>query len=139
MYSGSYRHSLDTKGRVALPARYRSKPERAVVVMPWAGKELLIIDVERWPEFSAALKQARLDGRLSSAKQRVITGEAKEEVPDAQGRIPIPQGLRTYAEIDREVWFIGDGDRIHVVAAGRYDRQRSEGFEGLAQDEDIPV
>lgn len=107
--------------------------------MPWADKELLVIEAERWPEFSAALKEARLAGRLSKAKQRVITGEAKEEVPDGQGRIPISQDLRAYAEIDRDVWFIGDGDRIHVVAAHRHDRQRSEGFEQLAQDEDIPV
>jgi MraZ protein len=109
------------------------------MVMPWAGRQLLAIDRDAWPAFAAELKEARRTGSISPRMELVITSEATEEVPDGQGRISIPQRLRDYARIEKEVWFLGHGDRIQIVAAEAWDPQRDEALEELAGNEDFPV
>ncbi|GAC1417318.1 MAG: division/cell wall cluster transcriptional repressor MraZ [Actinomycetota bacterium] len=139
MYFGAYRHALDAKGRVFLPAKFRAKLAGGVMVAPWASRHLVILDKDEWPSFVEQLAAARREGKLSSSQELVITSEASDEEPDAQGRITLPQRLRQFAEVDKEVWFLGRGKRIEIVAAEAWDAQRDLGLGELAAQADMPV
>ncbi len=139
MYYGSYRHSLDAKGRAFLPAKFRARLSGGVMVAPWAKRHLLVVDKDAWPAFASELKQARQAGTLSASMELAITSEASDEAADAQGRISIPQRLREYARIERDVWFLGRGDRIEIVSAEIWDPQRDQALDALAEEQDLPV
>ena len=139
VYIGAYRHALDAKGRVFLPAKFRAGLAGGVVVAPWAARYLVILDKDEWPSFVEQLGTARREGTISSSQELVITSEASDEEPDGQGRITIPQRLREFAHVDKEVWFLGRGKRIEIVAAEAWDVQRDVGLGELAARADMPV
>ncbi|MHB8511210.1 MAG: division/cell wall cluster transcriptional repressor MraZ [Actinomycetota bacterium] len=139
MYHGAYRHTLDAKGRVFLPAKFRAKLAGGVMVAPWFNGYLVIVDKEEWPSFLEELSEARKRGALSATMELVITSEASDEEPDAQGRISIPQIHRDHAKVDKELFFLGRGKRIEVVAAQVWDSKRAAGLAELASVEEPPI
>lgn len=136
-YSGSYRHSLDAKSRVFLPARYRAGLSSGVMVMPWFGGKLQIVGTDAWSRLAEEIKQAKREGQISAAEELLIISEATEETPDTQGRIVIAQRLRDYAEIRKDLWFLGCGDRIQVLAAEIWDPRRDAVMTGMKAREDL--
>lgn len=139
MFHGSHRHALDAKGRVFLPAKFRGSLAGGVMVAPWANRHLVILEKSEWPSFVEQLATARREGTVSARQELVITSEASDEEPDGQGRISVPQRLREYAHVQKDVWFLGRGKRIEVVAAEAWDSQRDAVLGELAVLDDLQV
>ena len=121
MFRGHFSHSVDDKGRVAIPARFREAlsglQEERLVVTKYVMRDRRCLDVyplAAWRQLEGRLlAKNRFDARLASFRNYYISG-AHECQLDAQGRILIPQLLREYAALGREAMFTGDIDKFRI-------------------------
>jgi MraZ protein len=97
MFLGEYQHSVDGKGRVAIPARFRAKIERGAVLTRGVEACLYVYPLEVWEEKARALDSAITDPRQRRLVERRFFGQAYECELDGQGRIVIPVAFREYA------------------------------------------
>jgi MraZ protein len=130
MFIGEYRHTLDEKGRLAIPARLRySKIGEEEVWVATKGFDhcLFVYPKEEW----IAIIQ-KLNDHLTLTKKedrsflRMFVSPANEQVVDRQGRIAIPQSLREYAGIQRDVVILGAIKRIEIWSEENWNRYREE-------------
>jgi MraZ protein len=120
MFLGDYQHTLDAKGRVSLPAKFRSEmTERVVVVKGFEGC-LYVYPASQYATFLARVMDGNdFDPKIRSVR-RFFTAGAKESDVDAAGRVSLPPVLRDYAGLVREVDVIGNGDRIEIWDAEKW-------------------
>jgi transcriptional regulator MraZ len=114
MFVGEYLHSVDAKGRLALPARFRSKIERGAVLTRGIEQCLYVFPTETWEQKGRELAEAVIDPRQRRLIERRFFGMAFECELDGQGRIVIPAKFRTYARLNGEATVVGARDRIEV-------------------------
>src|SRR5579884_1918278 len=114
MFLGEYQHSVDGKGRVAVPARFRSKIERGAVLTRGVEACLYVYPLEVWEEKARALESAIPDPRQRRLVERRFFGQAYECELDAQGRIVIPAAFREYAGLPAN----GNGNGGHTNGNG---------------------
>jgi MraZ protein len=110
MFTGSYFHTMDNKGRVSIPARYREtlkdRKDRHIIITNWEGYVLAFPQSE-WIKFEEGLAaKPILDNRVRALQRFIISG-AEECSLDRQGRILVSQNLRDYAKLSREVCLVG--------------------------------
>jgi MraZ protein len=114
MFLGHYEHTIDEKGRITLPAKFRADLTSGLVITRGEDKCLVIYTIAEWQRRTEAIRQ------LSSAKQdvrnytRLILSAAEGSTPDKQGRVLLPQRLREYASLNTNVVLIGLDNRIEV-------------------------
>ena len=140
MFLGSYEHSMDTKGRVSLPARFRevlsaSGDSRLVLttnVDPGA-QCLVAYPIQEWNAFQARIADLpQFDESVIRLKRLHIAGAA-ECTPDRQGRILIPSMLREYAGLVGQVLFAGLGDKVELWDRKRWEDERAKAKDSLVQ------
>ncbi len=114
-FLGSYRHSLDAKGRVSLPAPFRHDTDAEAFVLIRAHEDSLTLYPEdAWREVASEL-QEMLRRRPEYRHQILrLTGNAHRIVPDGQGRILIPDRLRQEAQLEGEVLIVGALEKIEI-------------------------
>jgi len=120
LFSGAYSHSVDSKGRTVIPARFRSKlGERFYLTRGMHGC-LWIFSEEEWREFqNKVAPKSFLDGN-GIKLERFFVGSAVECMPDGQGRIAVPQNLREYAGIEDEIWVVGLGKKVEIWSNAKW-------------------
>ena len=127
MFLGEYQHSLDAKGRIILPSRFRAQLEPGLVLTRGLDGCLWLMSLEDWNSFTE-----RLMGRVSLADprgrdiQRFFFSGANEDRPDKQGRISVPEPLRTHAALERDVTVMGAGNKIEIWNPQRWSQRRTE-------------
>lgn len=136
MFLGEYLHSVDAKGRLAIPARFRSKIERGAVLTRGVDACLYVYPMEVWEQKARELDAAIVDPRQRRLVERRFFGMAFEVELDAQGRIVIPAKLRQYAGLSGEAMVIGTRDRFEVWSTDRWeayvDEMAAEDLHSLA-------
>ncbi len=138
MFVGTYSPKLDAKGRLILPAKFRSQLEEGVVVTRGQERCLAIYSAEAFDRRRQLLEQASLSDRRVRGYVRMFASGAFEEQLDRQGRITIAPVLRTYAGLQRDVTVIGSSGHIEVwdpTAWETYLAAEEEAFAAL--DEEI--
>ena len=106
MFMGQYNHTVDAKGRVFVPSKFREAlGERFVVTMGLDGC-LFLYPNEQWEKFAEQLKALPGTKEARQLQRYFLAGAADLEV-DKQGRILLPANLREHAALDREVIFVG--------------------------------
>lgn len=113
MFLGEYEHSVDTKGRVAIPARFRAQMDRGAVISKGMGTCLSIYTMDRWEEKSNELVAGKTSDELRDFERRVYPSASEVEL-DGQGRMVIPAKLRTYASLSAEVTIAGVRDHFEI-------------------------
>lgn len=132
-FLGSYRHQIDEKGRLSLPASFRrDADERPLVLVQVHSQALTLYPAETWTGVEERLLE--LLRRQPSARANVlaITANATEVLPDRQGRILVPQRLLAAAELEDTALLVGVIDRIEIWSPGRFDAmvaQRDDQFD----------
>ena len=114
MFIGEYRHSLDEKGRVIVPAKYRDKLGDAFVLTKGLDGCLFIYTLAEWSIFEQKLRSLPLTNTKARKFVRFFLSGAIECNTDKQGRILIPVNLRDYSEIEKDIFFVGMSNRIEV-------------------------
>lgn len=127
--TGQYAHNIDAKGRLFIPAKLREELGQTFHVTIGLDHCLSIYSNESWDAFMDKLR----DLPYSKAKAlRVLSANAVDCEPDAQGRILIPAKLRQYADLQKEVVVIGSFDRVEIWSADRWAREETLAFESGA-------
>ena len=122
MFLGTHEPRLDEKGRLVLPAKFRDGLEKGVVITKGQDRSLVLWPMDAFSAYADRLREAsRTDARVRSFL-RVFFSSAFDQVPDKQGRITLPSGLRDYAGLDREVIVVGADTTIELWDAASWDK-----------------
>lgn len=121
MFQGDYRHSLDAKGRVIMPAKFREELGNKFYITRGMDKNLQIYSCEEWERLYRKLNTLPMIDRNSRALKHLFISGCVECEADKQGRILIPQSLRMYANLDRDVAIVGDGEKVEIWNAAVWD------------------
>lgn len=114
MFLGEHQHTVDPKGRIVLPSRFRAELAKGCFITKGLDRCLFIFTPEQWEieaqEFRAL---SRRDRQLRNYS-RVFFAGAIDQKLDKQGRVQIPAGLREYAGIGKDVTVVGVAERIEI-------------------------
>ncbi|MCR4600271.1 MAG: division/cell wall cluster transcriptional repressor MraZ [Clostridia bacterium] len=114
MFSGTYQHSIDQKGRIIIPARFREALSHGFVLTRGLDKCLFIYPASEWEAFSAKLNSIPMTMKEGRSFKRYFFANAVECQLDKQGRVTIPPVMRGFAGIDKDLVTIGVNERIEV-------------------------
>ncbi|MCZ7526203.1 MAG: division/cell wall cluster transcriptional repressor MraZ [Acidimicrobiia bacterium] len=137
MFLGEFQHSLDAKGRVILPAKFRDQLAGGAFVAKGDGCLFVYTPEEFMQVASEVRQQAKLSAQRRQAARSFFAG-ASEVTPDKQGRVAIPQHLRDYAGLERDIVVAGVFSRIEIWDSARWRERDREGDLSLAATEDLP-
>jgi MraZ protein len=132
VFLGEHQHTLDAKGRVILPARFRERLSSGLVFAPSQDR---CIDVYPMTAFERRIEELRAiprEDQRARAYLRVLMAGAQEDRPDAQGRVTIPPRLREYAGLDKELTVNGADDKVEIWDRATWERYRAEAEDAFA-------
>jgi MraZ protein len=138
MFLGEFQHSLDTKGRVILPARYRDQLAEGAYVTKGRGGCLSVFTPEDFEDVASQVREQSKRGAKELNAARVFFSGAQEVKPDKQGRVALPQNLREYAGLTREVVVAGVFSRIEIWDRDRWLELDRVGAQALTDSDDLP-
>lgn len=119
---GTHSYQLDPKGRVSLPARFRAVFADGAVLTLGQDGCLFCFPRAEWDARSAEVRSLPLSDAAARAYSRMFFGKAEAVDLDGQGRLLVPQRLRTEAGIDKEAVVVGVFDRMEIWDRDAYDR-----------------
>ncbi len=120
MLTGEYRHSLDPKKRLFIPAKQREELGTSfMIVRDLRGPRLKVYSAEAWEAFLAPIRQQ--ERKLAEATMRFLHRDAVLAEPDSQGRVVLTPALIAYAGIAKDAVIVGCGDYAEIWAAETYD------------------
>ena len=120
MFTGEYRHAVDGKGRIAVPARFRGQLADGAVVARWLDSCLAIFPMTAWSELAARVGSLPMTDPNARLLQRQLFSGAMETELDGQGRVLVPQGLREFAGLEGEALVLGSRDHAEIWAPARW-------------------
>ena len=137
MFLGEYQHSLDAKGRVVLPRKYRDQLADGCVITKGQENCLYVFPMDRWEEEVAKVSRLpRTDRRARNFARSFFAG-AHDQVPDKQGRIQVPEPLRTYAGLDKDVAIVGVAERLEVWSSQQWEANAAAADEYYSAIEEV--
>lgn len=120
MLIGEYSYSIDLKGRLNFPAKLRDDLGEHFIVSKGLGDDCLVVySMEEWALMEQKIKALPLS--KGKGIQRHFFSSACDVVPDKQGRILIPQNLREYAKLEKEVMVIGVSNHCEIWSKSNWD------------------
>lgn len=129
LFLGEHQHTLDAKGRVILPARFRERLSSGLVFAPSQDR---CIDVYPLTAFERRVEELRAvprEDQRARAYLRVFLAGAHQETPDAQGRVTVPPRLRAYAGLDKDLTVNGADEKVEI-----WDRATWESYRDAAEE-----
>lgn len=114
MFIGEYHHSVDTKGRLALPAKFRSELENGAVVTRGLDQCLFIYSTKEWMALAEKIAHLPLHQANTRAFTRLMLAGAMDVLLDKQGRIILPDYLRAYAGLKKKAVVTGLYNRLEI-------------------------
>lgn len=140
MFTGEYRHTVDDKGRIAVPAKFRAQLAGGAVVSRWLDACLAIHTQAGWDELAAKVAALPITDPASRRFQRFVFAGAAEVELDRQGRILVPAYLRDSIDLAAEAVVVGSRDHAEIWAPAAWDsygqelddpQELAQAFEGL--------
>jgi len=130
VFVGTFEHSLDDKGRVVLPATFRGHLADRGFVSQFDNC-LGVWTEEGFAQVAERLTEKIREGLAPQNAMRAFSANAAEVKPDSQGRILLPQRLREFAGLDRDVVVIGAIDRVEIWDSSRWGEVSAQADESL--------
>lgn len=137
-FLGDYTLKLDDKGRMLLPAKYRPAFADGICIARSPDGCLRGYRMPDYLDQLAKLQEAGGSSRAARRRVRMFASSATDQVPDSQGWVLVPQALREYATLEREIVVAGCGKYIEVWSADRWADELSEAepeFSSMDDDE----
>ena len=132
MLIGEFEHSIDTKGRLVLPAKIKDDLGKEFIVTKGLDGCLFGYSLAEWSKFEEKLKTLPLTNKITRDFVRFFLSGAVEEETDKQGRFLLPANLREYASLTKDAVIIGVGTRIEIWDKKKWNEYNSE--ENLSVD-----
>ena len=114
MFIGEYQGNIDDKGRIAIPAKFRSQLKAKVVVTRGLDNSLFLYNIEEWKKLAEKLASLPISTANTRAFSRLMLAGAMDCEVDKQGRIILPGYLKEFAKIQKKIVFAGLFNRIEV-------------------------
>ena len=114
MFEGQYQHTIDEKGRLTLPSKFRAILETGVKITRGLDGCLFAFPKEEWEQLAAKLSALSVGDIKARRAARFFFSGASDGVPDKQGRIMLPPHLREHAGLDGEAVIAGVGSRFEI-------------------------
>lgn len=135
MLIGEYIHSLDSKGRLIMPAKLREDMGEKFIITTGLDGCLFGFSMPEWKQFEDKLKTLPITNKNARNFVRFFLSGATECELDKQGRFLIPGKLREVASLDRDVTIIGAGTRIEIWNKEKWEEHNSEENLSIAEIE----
>ncbi|MCG0238958.1 MAG: division/cell wall cluster transcriptional repressor MraZ [Firmicutes bacterium] len=126
MFMGEYHHNIDAKGRLAIPARFREGLGERFVATKGLDNCLFVFPMDEWTRLEEKLKALPFTRADARAFVRFFFAGAAECELDAQGRILIPEHLRTYAKLEKECVILGVSNRVEIWAKSEWEAYQAK-------------
>lgn len=120
MFTGEFRHSIDAKGRVAVPARFRAELATGAHVTRWIENCLAIFPNQAWERLAEKVGELRYADAGARAFSRFLFSGAFDVELDSQGRVVLPASLRDFAGLKGDAVVVGALDHIELWEPGRW-------------------
>lgn len=120
MFFGRFGHTIDEKGRLTVPSKYRATLDKGLVVTRGIDHCLYIFPLEEWQRLEPKFQQLLITDADSRHFISFMFSEACDCVPDKQGRVLIPSELREYASLDGDVVVTGSFNHLEVWNVDTY-------------------
>ena len=125
MFIGEYQHSLDIKGRMAIPVKFRAELNSGAIITRGLDHCLFLFDTGSWGELVKKLVNLPLAQANSRAFSRLMLAGAMEVNLDSQGRILVPDYLRKYATFGKDVIVAGLYSRLEIWDQNKWREYKS--------------
>ena len=132
MFTGEYNHTIDQKGRLIIPNKFRSLLGDNFIITKGVDDCLEIYDKESWDKFAEKINALPYSNPNAREFKRLFIGRKEDLTPDKMGRVQLTPALRNTGNLKSEVTFIGVGDHIEV-----WDKETFEKYNSLTSAEDI--
>lgn len=142
MFMGEYQHSIDDKGRLIIPAKFRDGLGASFVVTRGLDNCLFVYPQSEWENLEAKLKTLPFTRADARAFSRFFFSGATECELDKQGRANIPSHLREYAKLNRDCVIIGVSNRVEIWGKESWDTyfdSSSDSFAEIAEKLDFDL
>ena len=133
MFMGEYSHTIDTKGRLIIPSRFREELGETFVVTKGLDGCLFVFSDEEWKAFEIKLKSLPLTNKNARQFARFFVAGATPCELDKQGRILLPATLREFAGLEKDVVLTGRLNRIEIWSKDKWNENNS--LDDVAMDE----
>lgn len=140
MFYGEHLHSIDRKGRIILPARFREAAKNNFIEKFFVTRGLdaclFMFSEEEWRSQENKFKSLSFTKQQARTFNRLYFSGAVDIVPDGQGRILLPPYLKEFAQIKREVMIVGVSNRIEIWARDKWEEfygNSKQSFEEIAE------
>lgn len=135
MFIGEYRHTIDTKKRLALPVKFRKELGKTVIITRGLDNCLIVYPLKEWQVMSDKLGKLPLSQTEARGFARIMLSGAMAVGLDRLGRILIPEYLKDYANLKKNVVICGLYNRLEIWNAQNwktYEKKMEKGVENLA-------
>jgi MraZ protein len=124
VFTGEYRHTVDEKGRIAVPVKFRAQLDPGSMVSGWLDDCLAIHTKAGWEALAAKIAALPITDMESRRFQRFVFSNATEAQMDKQGRVLLPAHLRESVGLTAEAVLVGTQDHAEIWAPDRWDAYR---------------
>lgn len=131
MFMGEYRHTIDDKGRIIIPAKFREALGATFVVTRGLDNCLFVYPQPEWTALEQKLKSLPFTRADARAFTRFFFSGATEVELDKQGRVNLPTNLRQYAKLMKECVVLGVSNRVEIWSKGIWEDYFSESEESF--------
>ena len=125
MFIGEYQASVDPKGRLAVPAKFRAAFNGRCVVTRGLDNSLFVYTLGEWEKLAAKLANLPIAQANTRAFSRLMLAGAMDLEIDKQGRVTLPDYLRQFADVDKQVVVAGLINRLEIWNAAKWDAYKA--------------
>ena len=126
MFIGEYQHTIDPKGRIIMPSKFREGLGEKFVVTKGLDECLFVYSLDEWANLEEKLKNLPLANKDARAFIRFFFSGASECEVDKQGRILISSNLREFAKLDKEIVITGVSTRIEIWSKDKWESYNND-------------
>lgn len=137
MFMGEFHHTIDTKGRLIMPAKFRESLGAEFVLTRGMDNCIFGYPLSEWEQLEEKLKKLPLAKKDARAFVRFFYSAAVECSPDKQGRVNIPDTLANHAGLEKECVLIGVSNRIEIWSQEKwasFSEEAEENFDDIAEN-----
>ncbi|MBE5938533.1 MAG: division/cell wall cluster transcriptional repressor MraZ [Lachnospiraceae bacterium] len=133
MFTGEYSHSIDAKGRVIVPAKFREELGSSFTITMGFDGCLSMYSGEEWDKFVNKLSSLPEGRKETRQIQRSFLGKAATCEVDKQGRVLIPLKLRQYAGLEKDIVFVGINTKVEIWNSDRWEENDISDMDEMAE------
>lgn len=143
MFRGINTINLDAKGRMAMPSRYREQlmaacAGRLVVTIDTNHRCLLLYPLAEWEQIEREIESLSSFDPMSQRVKHLLIGHATDLELDGNGRILLPQELRSYGELEKHLCLVGQGKKLEIWGQEAWAAQRELWLSESASSAELP-